>query len=135
MRTTTLAMLALLALTLSVGGCRRNVDLAGTDWQLISLDGASPIEGSTITLSFADGRAAGNAGCNRYFGSCEVEGKSLTIGALGSTKMACHDPEGVMNQEQRYLELLGAAERYEARDGELRITSAEGLELVFKAQE
>ena len=134
MKRPTVAILALLTLALAAAGCARGADLGDTNWRLISLEGTSPIEGSSITLSFADGRAAGSAGCNRYFGSYEVDGKTLTLGALGSTKMACHDPQGVMNQEQRYLELLGAAERFEVRDGELRISSAEGQELVFEAQ-
>ena len=130
-----LVALMLAGLALLAAACRAPAKLEGTAWVLRELDGSAPLDGAAVTLVFEEEQLRGSAGCNRFFGSYEVDGKTLTIGALGSTKMACHDPEGVMNQEQRYLELLGTAERYEVRDGELRITTSGGATLVFAAQE
>jgi len=86
--------------------------LTGTLWTLesYSLEGdavSSVIAGTTVTAEFApDGNVTGSAGCNRYFAAYEVSGKTMTIGPAGSTKMYCGEPEGIMEQEARYLSLL-----------------------------
>ena len=50
------------------------------------------------TVEFPEpGRVAGNASCNRFFGSVEATEQMIKIGSLGSTKMAC--AEAVNNQE------------------------------------
>jgi heat shock protein HslJ len=89
--------------------------LTGTLWTLesYSLEGdavSSVIAGTTVTAEFApDGNVTGSAGCNRYFAAYEVSGKTMTIGPAGSTKMYCGEPEGIMEQEARYLSLLESA--------------------------
>ncbi|WP_062396532.1 META domain-containing protein [Methanogenium cariaci] len=51
----------------------------------------------------------GSVGCNNYFASYAVSETEMTIGPAGSTKMYCASPPegGVMEQELRYLNLLG----------------------------
>lgn len=89
--------------------------LLGSSWQLEDLAGAGVIDNSRATLEFPEaGRVAGNGSCNRFFGTATIEGQSLTLGALGSTMMAC--PEAVGNQERQYLEALQAAERFEIKE-------------------
>lgn len=111
--------------------------LAGTSWQLTSLgaDGAlRPALGTVeVTLEFSDdSRVSGGAGCNSYFGQyASTTDGALSINGLGSTKMFCHQP-GVMQQEQDFLNALAAAERYEAADGLLRISGG-GMEMAFAA--
>jgi len=46
--------------------------------------------------------------------------------------MACLEPEGVMEQEERYLRILPTVESYEISDGKLRIFAGTRV-LVFKA--
>jgi heat shock protein HslJ len=109
--------------------------LAGTMWLLQSLGPTGNLHPALttteVTLQFSDdGRVNGQAGCNSYFGqySSDVDG-SLTITGLGSTKMFCHEP-GVMQQEQDFLNALAAAERYEVKNGRLHISGG-GTEMVL----
>ncbi|MBN1153226.1 MAG: META domain-containing protein [Dehalococcoidia bacterium] len=109
--------------------------LAGTSWRLESLGRTGELvpalTTTEVTLDFTeDGRASGSAGCNRYFGQYSSDETGvLSVSGLGSTKMFCHEP-GVMQQEQDYLNALGAASRYEVRDSQLHITG-DDTELVF----
>ena len=56
-----------------------SVNLTGTEWVLVSLDGQPPIQGSRITLMLAEGQLKGIAGCNRYGGTYRQEGNRLTV--------------------------------------------------------
>lgn len=75
-----------------------------------------------------DGRAFGSGGCNRFSGGARVEGATLTLGPLASTRMACAPPQGT--QEDRYLQALNAARRYEIVAGRLRLLGANGAVLA-----
>ncbi len=111
--------------------------LAGTTWRLQSLGATGALQPALstveVTLEFSeDSRVSGGAGCNSYFGQyASTTDGSLSVSALGSTKMFCNEP-GVMQQEQDFLNALAAAERYEVTDGLLRITGG-GIELVLAA--
>ena len=99
--------------------------LSGSEWLLEDLAGDAADRGQA-TLTFPEaGKVAGNGSCNRFFGSAEINGDAIKLGALGSTRMAC--PEAVMNQESKYLEALQAAERFEWKDPYLLI-SCKGFE-------
>lgn len=114
--------------------------LVGTNWTLESLHTgdavSSVIAGSEITAVFdGDGNIAGSAGCNRYFATYNLSGSSLTFGPVGSTKMACHDPEGIMEQENTYLSLLQAVRGYTIEGDQLEVLDGRGLHLlVFTAK-
>jgi heat shock protein HslJ len=112
------------------GATMEKTELEGTRWGLIAYQNADgetvdALPDREVTLEFEDGRVAGNGGCNSYFGSYTVDGTQLTIGALGSTMMACI-PEEVMQQEAQVLALLQTAATYEIVDGQLLIIDAEG---------
>ena len=94
------------------------------------------IAGSEITTTFdsATHEVSGSAGCNSYFGNYEVDDNHLAITGLGYTEMACLEPEGVMDQEQEYLQLLILTESYESDDDELRIDCSDGSVLVFESK-
>jgi len=76
-------------------------DLIG-DWNLVSLNGHSLVEGSTITASF-DGLKITGSMCNSYFGDYTIDPDGLSFSNIGSTEMFC---EGLMEQEQEYLDAL-----------------------------
>ncbi len=96
-------------------------NLSGSEWQLEDLGGVAADHGNA-TLTFPEaGKVAGNGSCNRFFGSTEINGDAIKLGAMGSTRMAC--AEAIMNQEARYLEALQAAERFEWKDPYLLIYS------------
>ena len=85
--------------------------LAGTTWRAETIMGRPVIDASASTITFeADGRVHGRGGCNRYFGSSTVDGERLSLGQLGSTRMAC--PEALMEQETRFFQALQSAERW-----------------------
>jgi len=67
--------------------------LDGTHWQLVGADrgplGELQAAARKVTLGFVEGRAYGNAGCNRYFSSYEIVGERLILGEAGTTKMYC----------------------------------------------
>lgn len=87
----------------------------------------SLIDGSEITATFGtDGVLSGSAGCNRYHAAYVVEGASITIQAPASTRMACSEPEGVMQQEQEYLNALSTAANYAIQGDRLELRTAEG---------
>jgi len=117
------------------------VDLEGTDWVLTSLNGSSLVEGSNITLTFAEGRVNGFAGCNGYrvpSGSeyTATDDGTLTIPEMAVQVQLCRTPEGVMEQEASYIEALRNAAAYRVMDDRLEIDNAAGeTTLVFAMKE
>jgi heat shock protein HslJ len=88
------------------------IELAGTTWTLVDLDGTTlASSGARLTLEFhADGNVSGTAGCNTYGGTYTVDAASITFGPLLSTKMACEQP--LMTTETAYLTALQGATSY-----------------------
>jgi heat shock protein HslJ len=104
--------------------------LKGTSWRLVSIGGSGLIPGTEITAKFEDGQVGGSA-CNSYGGSYEVSGDKITISELSQTEMACVDPQGIMEQERKYLEFLSMAQSFQLSSAQLSIFSAGGDTLTF----
>lgn len=109
----------------------KTVSLEGRPWTLESFvtpegETTNVLAGTEITAEFRDGELGGNAGCNGYFGSYEIDGNSLSIGGVGMTEMFCATPEGIMDQESAYLAALQSAATYGIKDGRLQIANADG---------
>lgn len=110
--------------------------LVGTLWTLESYSlkekaVSSVIAGTTVTATFApDGNVTGSAGCNRYFAAYEVSESTMTIGPAGSTKMYCGEPEGIMEQENRYLSLLESTAGYRIDEDRLDLLDQAGKTLL-----
>lgn len=90
--------------------------LVGPTWRLVAFGeaaGLRPTLGDAeVTIAFtADGRLAGTAGCNRYFGNYEARGEALAISQVGATRMACPPP--AMEVERAYLAALDAVRAWE----------------------
>jgi heat shock protein HslJ len=64
----------------------------------------SPIQGTELTATFTGDQVSGSAGCNQYNGSYTLDGDTVTIGPLATTRMAC-EPD-VMDQETAFLTAL-----------------------------
>ncbi len=116
-------------------GSMGRVTLEDKRWALLELNG------KTITVTVNDrapylelnakkASAYGFGGCNRFFGSYVTDGKSLTFGALGATRMAC--PEG-MDQEQELFTVLGTVTRYEIHGSKLMLFADQKLVARFEA--
>jgi len=106
-------------------------DPTGQAWTLTELEGAPPLDGTTIDLTITDDGVSGSSGCNTYTGSAELdtETSSLVVGAeLASTMMACEQP--IMDQEQRYLAALASVVSYEMAADELILKDVQGIALA-----
>ena len=131
--TLTLATILLLSVAAcALPGLPTGDPLKGTSWRLVLLGGSALIPGAAITATFEDGQVHGSA-CNSYGGSYKVSGDKITLSDLYMTEMACMDPQGVMEQERRYVETLGMAQTFRLSGGQLQIFAAGGEVLTFLA--
>jgi heat shock protein HslJ len=109
------------------GTGQEQTDIENTNWLVSTLDQESLIEGTTITAQFTGTEIVGDAGCNSYTASYQAEGNNFTVGEVIQTEIACMEPPGVMEQEQRYLQILREVSSYQRTDGDqLRISDQAG---------
>ena len=92
----------------------------------------APVHNSTLTITFLeDGTFGGNAGCNNYSGTYELAGNQIKIDpAIAITEMYCESPEGVMEQEQDYLQALSQAAGFVLNGTELILIESEGGQVI-----
>lgn len=106
-------------------------DLNGT-WQLQTgtHDGATLpiIADSPITMTIDGAQVGGRAACNTYGGTIDIDGASVTIGAMSMTEMGCDQP--VMAAEAAYVAALADVTDAERSDAELRL-HGDGVELNY----
>jgi heat shock protein HslJ len=121
------------AVTLLVA-CGASPELAGSEWQLEELEGAPPLEGTSITLDFEGSRFSGSAGCNTYTGDYSLAGdRNLTIPEVARTLLDCDAPAGIMEQEASYIVALTSAVTYRTVDDRLEIRDEAGAaRLLFR---
>jgi len=133
-----------LAFSLLAAGCDANRwsliggadKLTGTRWTLRTLGDRPLLADTAISLSFDDGTLGGYAGCNAYGATYSVGRTSLSLGETSITLQACMDPPGVLEQEQRYMDLLRSVAAYRLADGRLDLLDSSGRSvLVYDAQE
>lgn len=130
--------LIIILILVSLLGCNPKInELAGTSWELISLNGKDLIEGTAITLDFTETYLGGQMGCNGYGGSPD-SGKYISKNngtfQLGDpfavTVQLCTEPEGIMDQEAEYIETLINAARFKITDDRLEIESEDGKTIL-----
>jgi heat shock protein HslJ len=110
-------------------------ELDGTRWALeyINLGGVSHlVTGRRIPeLSFLDGRLAGDDGVNRGGGPYTIEGDSVVLGPIATTRMA-YPPDPLPEHRLfEYLERAGSAVRH----GEFLHLGFDDGELVYRREE
>jgi heat shock protein HslJ len=87
--------------------------------------------GTEITASFArGGRLTGSGGCNSYRATYTRDGDAIEISSPASTRMACAEPAGVMEQESAYLDALGRAVRSRLDGDTLQLLAPDDTVLV-----
>jgi heat shock protein HslJ len=96
----------------------------------LSVEGAEITipDGGSITIAFEGGRATGTGGCNRFTGTYEQDGESLSLGRVASTRMAC--PEEVMGAETAYFSVLESVSSWSTARDELVLYDYSGEELL-----
>ena len=102
------------------------VTLPGSSWQVTTFAGQTPLADRPITFEFdTEGNIAGDASCNRFGGTCTIEGDTIAVGPLRSTRRAC-EPD-VMQQEHKFLALLGSVTTWKIdAEGELILRGENG---------
>jgi len=104
--------------------------LSGSTWNVTGFNNGrqgvvSPIVGSPISLSFADGRVSGRTGCNNFTGSYTLKGNNIKVSQLANTNMMC-PAEGVMAQESQFLKALESAVTWSLEGDRLDMHRADG---------
>jgi heat shock protein HslJ len=90
------------------------------------------LESTEISLTLSAGQVTGSAGCNTYGGSYALQAGALSFADLYQTEMACMAPEGVMEQESRYLGVLREVSQANVFGTQLWLETGDGRGLVFK---
>ncbi len=99
--------------------------VSGTRWNVTAIEGAAPLENSTLWIHFEDDNTwlYGSAGCNRITGGYTRIGiDGLQLKNLAVTRMMCPEPKGIMQQEARFLHLLGQTDSYHAEPDQLTMS-------------
>lgn len=141
---------------LALAGCRStpvpgvaasSPPLDGTSWVLSSLATRTPIPGTTLasdrmtgdrmppaTLGFAEGRAFGSDGCNRFNVPYTAKEGALSWSSRpASTQMAC--PPAAMEQGAAFMAALSGASGYRVTNGNLQLLAADGrVQATFAPQ-
>lgn len=129
-------LLTLLAATLLAGCATKPPALKQDHGYVLEWIGERPlIDNSHLTMTLGnDGRAYGNAGCNHWFASYQLQGNTITFGPVGSTRKLC--APALMEQEHRFLEAMGKVQRWDISPVEqLRLWPAQGKPLRFWLEE
>ncbi|WP_284464668.1 META domain-containing protein [Chryseobacterium sp.] len=102
--------------------------LANTKWTL-----ADNVKGKIPTLNIEGEKITGNAGCNNYFGTAQIDptSGSFSAGQMGSTKMMCNN----IGVEQNFMDMMGKANKYVISGNTLELYKDNLLLLKFNKSE
>jgi len=115
--------------------------LVNTHWQALGINNGkggvvSSATTGLATARFSDGRVSGQAGCNSFRASYVISDNQMTIGPAMATRMHCAEPEGIMAQEQEYLQALSRVRVYTLIDSRLQLRDEKGaLQVDFVVSE
>ncbi|KFF15034.1 META domain-containing protein [Flavobacterium hydatis] len=107
--------------------------IAKNDWKLIMLENVGQDYGKAyIKFDPATKKVSGNSGCNNFFGTYTLKGNDqIQFSNLGSTRMACIDPEA-SKTEQKILSLLDNKEiRFDVAEQTLNFYLGDKLIMMF----
>lgn len=123
---------AALALPLALTACStiQKSDLQHHHWNLVSINDRAVSAEIKSDLEFGEHfRINGLAGCNRFFGDAQLEGKKLTANNLASTLMACQgDAQDV---ESAVINTLSQGAKLSIKEQTLELKGKE-YKLVYK---
>ncbi|MBR8538024.1 META domain-containing protein [Carboxylicivirga sediminis] len=102
-------------------------------WELISFNGQAAKEAGftlktpTLVINMAENKAGGNSGCNSFGGEVVIEGNTLTIDKVFSTKMYC---DGV--PEIEFFQMLQQTLNYTIKGEVLQLEKDGQIIMEFK---
>ena len=112
-------------------------ELRGTNWLLVAV-GDKPVtvtdsnRAAHIILQPDSKQVAGSGGCNRMFGTYELNGDALRFSGVGATKMACKDG---MDTEAAFLPVLLRVNQWKISGKQLELSDSAGVVLArFEAR-
>jgi heat shock protein HslJ len=118
----------------------RTIGVEDSAWQATGINNGRGGVVSTNTTQlatalFANGKISGNAGCNHFAASYEIKGNQIKIGRTMTTRKHCAEPDGIMAQEQHYLQALARAHTYSLKPDGLELRDENGsLQVSYRVQ-
>lgn len=92
------------------------LSLAMTAWTLERMGspeaGVAVLEGTRPTLNYFLDYYAGSGGCNWYLATYVVDGDQIDMRVPSQTRLACTEPEGVLDQESTFIGALPNATHF-----------------------
>lgn len=130
-------LIILLIFILAISSCQvfhpdaDSPKLGNTKWRITSIKQrpTNLKDNGFITFDEKDGKIAGQAACNTFFGDYVIVRKTITFGSISSTEMFC---EGLMDEEHQILSNLENVKRFEIKADMLYLYSSDELVLTFK---
>ena len=92
------------------------------------------VPGTEVTIEFSENGVSGSAGCNSYNAPVEVEDATIAVGAASVTRAWCDDPERLMDQERRYLDILQRVTEFCIYGDRLALHTDDDEALLFQAK-
>ena len=124
-------------------------DIADAEWTLVAFvelrdEGSGMwnarttriVQGTDVTISFDEDGLSGSSGCNSYTGQTTDEDEAATINvqAFSHTEKVCEGLDGLMEQEERFLDLLPRLERYGTYGDGLFLQTDNHVFLLFEGK-
>jgi heat shock protein HslJ len=105
--------------------------LEDTHWQASGINNGrggvvSGMSTHLATATFTNDKISGNAGCNTFTATYQIEDNRITVGPAATTRRHCAEPEGIMQQEQEYLDALARARTYTLKTDSLELRDENG---------
>jgi heat shock protein HslJ len=133
-------ILALWTLIILTTACNQNSSsaphsLSGTEWILDTLNGQAPMASTAITLNFTEDTIGGLASCNSYGGPYKTSAiGEFSVEEIEMTEMDCPQPNGIMEQEQEFINTLVIVESFAIKGENLELLDAAGTALLVFTQ-
>lgn len=109
------------------------IGIEGKDWLAEDIQGGGVVDTAQTTLLVdTNGTVSGSGGCNRFMSKATVSGTKISFAEIGSTYMQC--PPALMNQERKFLDVLGKTRSYKMDSGKLVLIDEGGDELARLSQ-
>ena len=105
------------------------VHVTESGWRHMRVTNLRP--GSKVTMSFEEDGVFGSAGCNSYSAQYSISDAEITFTSPRVTRRACAAPDGVMQQETRFLNLLPSLTKFHIYGDRLFIFTGEGRAVLF----
>jgi heat shock protein HslJ len=107
--------------------------LAGSEWRPTRIGSVLVPANTAIYVQFkGEGRLAGFAGCNHFFGRYKIVEQSVTLFIVDATGMTC--PDTIANMEAAFVEALRSAARFEKQRAVLALINRDGTQVAAFAQ-